>query len=90
MPTEIRQLEALDMTSDERVTYHATEWVSQEGKPCVDVWSQASAADRQANTIVQGGALAVARYAVIAHFNTDLGDAQDFARDNLRLHGVTD
>ena len=67
MPATIRQLEALDMTSDERVTYHATEWVSQEGEPCVDVWSQASAADRQANTIVQ-----------------------DFARDNLRLHGVTD
>lgn len=52
MPTEIRRLEALSMTSDERVTYHATEWVAQEGERRVDVWSQASAADRQANTVV--------------------------------------
>jgi hypothetical protein len=89
MPTVIQQLEALDMTTDECVTYHATEWVSQECEPRVDVWSQSSAAERHANTLVESGALAVARYAIVAHCNTELAEAQDFARDNLRLHGAT-
>lgn len=82
----IERLETLDMPSDERRTFYALEWLNpKNGDKDVYVYSQEAERDRCAEHELRSG-YKVCIYDIVAHFNSDLTEAEDFARDNMRIN----
>jgi len=86
---EIEQLPMLDMTSDETRIYYAVEWTNSLGERYVDVYAQPDSRDKHARHMADNpsSGMRVMVYDIRCPFNTDIDEAQDFARDNARING---
>jgi hypothetical protein len=77
---KIARILTMDMTSDERRTFYAVEWQTENGGHYVDVYSTEDGRDLHALSMVEMGKKSVVIYDVIAPFHNDADDALDFVK----------